>query len=546
MTHCSISDVLLKALELTGKLDRRSALQYFVDTARELTGARYSALGVLDSHGETVEFFQSGFPDTLVGSIGQPPRGHGLFADIPAHGYLKINDLVQYLHLSGYPDGHPRMRNFLGVIVPVNEQIWGRLYLADKESGFTDEDGKNMELFAQAAAIAVKNSRLYAESQNRARWLASSQNIVSSLLEGSDEEEALQVIAEQMRIAAKADNALMILPSIQDTWVCEIVAGEGASDFLGVNFPRSGRAQTVIREQAGVVIDSMQRLSVVRVEQLRRFGAALYAPLVSKGIGLGVIILLRKPGQSEFDLHDLSMAENVAKQAAIALELADARHSKELAAELDERARISRDLHDLAIQQLFASGMHITAVKEDLGEKVDSPEISQALDNAIWAIDESVSQIRKIVQSLRDDSSPAALVDRLQHETSVALQSLGFAPSLLITWHGETIDEDFDVTRIDNAVGSDVSDDVVAVVREGLSNVARHAHASSVSVEVSVTADVIQVCVIDDGVGLAPSLSRRSGLSNLAARARRHHGDFEIGPDPETGKLKMCWQASLR
>ncbi|MBM7825224.1 signal transduction histidine kinase [Arcanobacterium pluranimalium] len=546
MTYCSISDVLLKALELTGKLDRRSALQYFVDTACELTGARYSALGVLDSHGETVEFFQCGLPDRLVGTIGQPPRGHGLFADIPAHGYLKIDDLAEYMHLSGYPHGHPHMRNFLGVIVPVNEQIWGRLYLADKESGFTDEDGKNMELFAQAAAIAVKNSRLYAESQNRARWLTSSQNIVSSLLEGSDEEEALQVIAEQMRIAAKADNALMILPSIQDTWVCEIVAGEGASDFLGVNFPRSGRAQTVIREQAGVVIDSMQRLSVVRVEQLRRFGAALYAPLVSKGIGLGVIILLRKPGQSEFDLHDLSMAENVAKQAAIALELADARHSKELAAELDERARISRDLHDLAIQQLFASGMHITAVKEDLGEKVDSPEISQALDNAIWAIDESVSQIRKIVQSLRDDSSPAALVDRLQHETSVALQSLGFAPSLLITWHGETIGEDFDVTRIDNAVGSDVSDDVVAVVREGLSNVARHAHASSVSVEVSVTADTIQVSVIDDGVGLAPSLSRRSGLSNLAARARRHHGDFEIGPDPQTGKLKMCWQASLR
>ncbi|WP_124053856.1 sensor histidine kinase [Arcanobacterium ihumii] len=546
MMQSELSEVLFKALELTGKLDRPSALQYFVDSAREITGARFAALGVLDSHGETVEFIQSGFPQELVGRIGQPPEGHGLFADIPARGYLKIDDLSQYMNLSGYPDAHPSMHNFLGVIVPVNEQIWGRLYLADKDGDFTDDDGQNMELFAQAAAIAVTNSRLYAESQNRARWLTSSQNIVSSLLEGSDEEEALQVIADQMRIAAKADNALMILPSIQDSWVCEIVAGEGASDFLGVNFPRAGRAQTVIREQAGVVIDSMQRLSVVRVEQLRRFGAALYAPLVSKGNGLGVIILLRKPGKGEFDLHDLSMAENVAKQAAIALELADARHSKELAAELDERARISRDLHDLAIQQLFASGMHITAVKEDLSNKISSPDITTALDNAIWAIDESVSQIRKIVQSLRDESSPAAFVDRLQHETSVALQSLGFAPSLLIKWHGESISDDFDITKIDNAIGSDVSDDVVAVVREGLSNVARHAHASSVSVEINVNAEAIEVWVMDDGVGLAPSLSRRSGLSNLAARARRHHGDFTIGPDPETGKLKMCWCASLR
>ncbi len=565
MTADKIPAILTACIDITAQFNRQEVLTALVNHAKQLANASYAAFEVLDSHGEAIEFYSSGTlpisaTDTSPSSI--LPHFATQLNNIPFGEAIVLNQMND--------PKHKEIRHFLGMLVSFHQQFWGRLYLLNRRlaednvpastpdtpltfspysldpHGFNTQDHQAVELLAKSANVAIENSRRYAEAENRSRWLNASQKIVSSLLEGSEEEEALQVITEEMRLAAPADIALMILPSINDTWMCEIGAGEGAQELIGVHFPKAGRARTVIQEQAGVVIDSMQRLSTVRVKELRQFGPALYAPLVSQGVGRGVIVLFRRPGAREFDLHDLSMAENVAKQATIALELAEARQAQELASELDERARISRDLHDLAIQQLFASGMHITAVKEDLQENL-TPEISRALDNAIWAIDESVGQIRKIVQSLRDNSSPAAVIERLQHENQVALQLLGFAPSLLINWNGKAIASDFDYTLIDDAIGSDIADDVVAVVREGLSNAARHARAASVTVEINVDLTQIQVLVKDDGAGITPSLSRRSGLSNLAARARRHHGTFSMRPraDGHSG-TELHWKVPLR
>ena len=546
----NLSRILRHALTLTGKLERRSALQYFVHTAQELTGAEICALGVLDSRGDIAEFVQVGMSDEQAELIQNSSIWLDLTASTAGDSAFYANDVTlpsPYSHVQASDFAKLHEKNAMDVPVIVHDQVWGHLHLGNKPGGFNQVDADNMELLAQAASIAVQNSRLYVQAQNRARWMAASQKIASSLLEGTDEEEALQVITEEMRVAAGADVSLMVLPSIQDAWVCEFVAGKDAGQFLGITFPPSGRAQTVIREQAGIVVDSMQRISTVRVSKLRQFGPALYAPLVSHGEGRGVIILLRNTGAPEFDLHDLSMAENAAQQAALALELAQARYAAQMAAELDERARISQDLHDLAIQQLFASGMHITAVREDLESRQADPETLASLDDALTAIDESVSQIRQIVHSLRDESSPEALVDRLEHESHMALQSLGYAPSLVITYNGTILPDDGDITVIDNAVGSDIADDVVAVVREGLSNAARHARASSVSVSIAVDQNSVTIDVIDDGAGLAPSPSRRSGLSNLAARALRHHGVFRMtSREDGVSGTHMHWEVPLR
>ncbi|MFC5281099.1 GAF domain-containing sensor histidine kinase [Arcanobacterium canis] len=540
----SIMDVISEALALTGNLEREKALHYLADSARLLTGAEFSAISVLDSHGETMEFIQSGMDEATARELGRPPRGHGLFHRVPAFGYLIVNDLPP-MPRKPHSDAHPQLNSFLGVSIPIDQQVWGRLYLTNKAGGFTDDDGNNMRLLARATAIAVTNSRLYAQARNRAGWLNATQHIVSALLEGTDEDEALEVITHEMRLAAEADAAVMVLPSINNTWVGEIVDGD-AGDLLGVEFPPNGRAQTTISEQSGMVIDSMQRLRTVRLDQMRHWGPALYAPLIAKGVGKGVIILLRRPGKKEFNLHDLAMGENAAKQAAIALELAEARFASELASELDQRSRISRDLHDLAIQQLFASGMHITAVKEDLEQRDLPHEVVDSLDHAIKAIDDSVSQIRAIVRRLRDSESSAAVAPRLADEASKAREMLGFAPSLIITWNGKPFETENEMTLIDDAVGADIADDVVAVVREGLSNAARHAHASSVSVHVDASPHELIIEVADDGEGITPTLGRRSGTSNLAARARRHRGEFVLGPRPDgkRGTL-MKWSVPL-
>ncbi len=538
-----LTSAISRALDLTTRLDRSSALQSFVESAVQLTGAAYGALAVLDSAGETLEFIYTGLPDSLAHYIGNPPAGHGVFTDIPTEGYLIVNDLLTYPHRYPWPEYHPIMSNFLGLPMHIHSRVYGRLYLAEKPGGFTDHDGRAMVLLSRAAAIAVENSRLYAESNLRAQWIAASRAITTTLLEGTDEEDALQLIARKMRRVSRSDVALIVLPSLGDTWACEFADGEGASSLIGVEFPPSGRAQTVIREGTGLIVDSMIRQQHLLVPELAKFGAALYAPMMAKGTPQGVIILLRTTDGPEFDLADLSMAENVARQAALALELASARLTQSQAEQMEDRAQISRDLHDLAIQQLFASGMELSAMRGDLSQEEAVPEgVLHRLDTAIEAIDESVSQIRQIIYSLRDPSATVPFLDRLRREIAKAQTSLGFSPEFSFTNLGEKITSGSH-TEIDDEVGSDIADDVVAVVRECLSNTARHAQATHVSVDIKIENHRVEVQVIDDGVGISVELSRRSGLSNLAARARRHHGTFSIRPGKGNQGTKVEWMA---
>lgn len=548
MTSPNDSTALLDAvLRLTSELELDTALQQFVELAQSLTGASYAALGILGSRGETVAFHHTGMDRATVEALGHPPRTQGVLAAIPADGYLMTNDLPGHPDFVGWPEAHPHMSNFLGVPVTIREQVFGRLYLAEKDGGFTDEDATMIELLASAAAISVQNARTYGDAQKRATWIATSQQVTTALLEGSDEEEALALIASLMRKVSDSAVSLIVLPSIGDTWVCEFADGEGAESLLGVQFPPEGRARTVIREGTGIIVDSMTRLRTMRVPELRRYGPALYAPMMVHNKGVGVIVLMRDQDGIEFDRTDLEMAEAVAKQAALALELTAARHAKNVAEQIDARAQIGRDLHDLAIQQLFATGMKITSVLKDLESTGADETITSLLNQALVSVDQSVTEIRGIVHRLREPDATILVVERLRREASLARTSLSFAPSLIIELDGEVIpsgEQGEALTHIDDIIGADIADDIVAVTREGMSNAARHAKASSVSVTVSVTHSEVRVVVQDDGIGPVPSVSRRSGLANLAARARRHGGSFDLSRGRDGGAV-MTWTAPL-
>ncbi len=548
-----MKDSLLRAaLELTSQLDLPDVLQDFVDASARLTGARYSALGVLDGGGHTVVFVHHGVDAETVERLGHPPRGHGVLGAIPVDGHLLLEDLTTHPDFGGWPEGHPDMRAFLGLPLRINEQVFGRLYLADKPGGFTEEDVEAVTLLATAAGVAVANARIYATSRNRERWMRVSQAITTTLLEGTEEEEALQMIAQQVREVAEADACLIVLPSVGDSWACEIADGARADELIGVEFPPNGRALTVLREGVGVIVDSLNRAQPMRVPQLRPFGPAMYAPMQVRGTGLGVIILLRDTGRPEFDPSDLMMAEGLAVQAALALELAAARHTEDLSNLLGERQRIGRDLHDLAIQQLFATGMQLDGARQKLLAE-GREDLACLMENALTSVDESVRQIRAIVQSLREPDDAVVLVERLRREASIGRTALGFAPSLVISVDGSVVDdatEDSDLLDgVDSRVDADIADDVVAVVREGLSNAARHARASSVQVRITVRGigalGMVSVEVEDDGLGVPPQPSRRSGLDNLAARARRHHGTFSLVRTSTGHGSLLTWQVPL-
>lgn len=575
------------ALRLTGSLNMPDALRRLVDSACSITGAAWGTIGVLGAADApalaTARATASpGELDSmLAGAHGAGPADNGVVID---------NDLAHASAFTGEIEGE-MTGSVLSAPLRVHGRVYGRLYLCDKDGGFDDGDAAIVLTLAEAAAVAVENARLYREARDRERWMAVSQELTTLLLSGAEEDDALTLIARRVREVAHADTAALVLPGVGRTWVCEIAAGAHSTDLIGAAFPPGGRALTTLAHRTGLTVGSLAEAwgaHDLLVPELASFGPALYAPMIHRGRGVGVMLLLRAQGAAPFTERDLEIAELVAGQATVAFELADAQHAEEMAALLNERARIGRDLHDLAIQQLFATGMQISAARDRLRAKdadgpggcADLEAVCGALESSLEAVDDSVRQIRSIVRSLRDRDEEAGVVERLRREASLARTSLGFAPSLILTVDGRGLaqagreEADELIDAVDAAVEEDVADDMVAVVREGLSNVARHARASSVTVDVKIEGvlpggssllagggpasgdaepfsgvPVVEVVCRDDGVGVDPSVTRRSGTANMAERARRHGGVFAIGPrarsDGERRGTCFTWRVPL-
>lgn len=563
-------------LGLTAELELPALLRRFVEAARDLTGARFAAMNVFDSRGRPDMFVHAGVDGKNAELIGAIPHGLGVLGNIPAHGSLKLDDVSAHPAFRGWPAHHPQMHTFLGVAVRVRDLVFGHVYLANKipagapddatAIAFTETDVTIITALAGAAAVAIENAQLYENRTQRVRWIAAGQEITTSLLEGADEEDVLETIATKAREVARADAVALVLPSIGDQWILEIVDGEGTSDLIGTVMPPGGRTLRVLESGRGMVVDSLSRTRVLRVPALRRYGPALYAPMITSGRSVGVLIMFRNVGEKEFVELDLTTAESFAGQAALALVLAEARQAQDLAALLDERERIARDLHDLAIQQLFATGMQLEGIRRRAADGTQPDDLESVIEEALDSVDSTVRQIRAIVHSLRDPDAGVGIVERLRREASLARTGLGFAPSLVMTVRGRTLDSDEaleeDAELADEIVGPELSDDVVAVVREGLANAARHAQASSVHINVAIGAGVggappgsaggadpsdnsVCVRVEDDGVGLPETATRSSGLSNLEARARQYGGTFEARVGAERGSI-LEWRVPKR
>lgn len=550
-TGDELADLLDAVLSVASGLELPGVLERFVRVSVELTGARYGAINVLDSRGESSTFVQTGVPAATAAMMGHPPHAQGVLSKIPVHGVLRLDDLTQHPAFRGWPAEHPPMGSFLGASVRVRDQVYGYLYLSEKDGGFTDKDATTVIALAATAGVAVSNAQLYADAARREHWLRAGRDITTMLLSGADEEEALAHIAATAREVADADTAALALPGVGGELLIELADGHLASELIGAQLSPGGPTWEVMQEGTGLLIGSLAGSRRITVPTMRSFGSALFAPLQTSGRGVGVLILLRKVGTQEFEQQDLTTAESFASQAALAFVLAQARHAQDMAALLDERERIARDLHDLAIQQLFATGMQLETVRRRSARGVDPAELTGIVEEALDNVDASVRQIRQIVYALKDPDAATGIVERLRREASLARTGLGFAPSLVVSLDDQPVaDGDYIVADlVDERLGPDRSDDVVAVVREGLANAARHAHASSVSVRVSVhgigPTGFVLVEVEDDGAGLPAVRDRRSGTGNLAARARQHGGTFSLGASPAGSGTLLSWEVPL-
>jgi signal transduction histidine kinase len=520
---------------IVGHLTLPVVLRRIVEAARELVGARYVALGVIAPDGHLAEFVHVGMSADAVERIGHLPQGKGLLgALIEDPRPIRLSSIGDDLRSSGFPPGHPPMQSFLGVPIRVRDEVFGNLYLSESTNEqFSAEDEELAKALAATAGVAIDNARLYETARTRQKWLQASAAITSQLL-SAETGRPLQLIAEHSREIARADLVTVVLPAEEGHELrVEVAVGNGADGLPGLHLSLdgslSGRVFTTgdplrvssPNEQPGLTSVASGDLDV---------GPVLVVPLLGSHRVHGVLTAARLRGQPAFTAEDLDMAAGFANHAALAVELAEARAEKQRAAMLDERERIAADLHDHVIQRLFAAGLSLQSVAAGLGSGRAANRIQgliQDLDDTIGQIRTTIFQLHQLPQGA-DQGVRARLLDVVTDVTP----ALGFAPGVRFAG------------LLEDAVPAEVAEDLLAVLREALSNVARHAQARSVEMDITANPDRLTLDVRDDGVGMTPT-TRLSGLANLRRRAERHGGSLTLAPRDGAGTW-LCWSIPMR
>ena len=426
------------------------------------------------------------------------------------------------------------MTTFLGVPIRNRDRVFGNLYLTNRLDGneFTAEDEELISALAATASIAIENARLYEESRQRQEWLRASGEISRNLLLSEDTEiDTLRRIAVSVKRLAAADVVSVVLPLCGESELEVVTAvGIGQEDLTGLRYPPADSiAWRAMQECRGLIVQDVDRQSAVflHLRHAVPVTQVMAVPLMGESGARGALIAGRIGRHTTFTAADLDMAETFARQATIALELADARAAQQHLAALEDRDRIARDLHDHVIQRLFAVGLGL----QSTAGRANEPAIRARLAQAVEELDETISQIRTTIFDLHDTipdnrlrSRVKAVVEELEPVLGVHLQ---------LAWSGP----------LDTLVDSSVITDVEAVVREAMTNVARHAQASTLRVTINADTDRLTVDVSDDGVGIRDS-ARRSGLANLKNRAHSRGGTLTL-ENQEQGGLRLQWSIPL-
>ena len=517
------------------ELSLDAVLRRLVATARDVSGARYAALGVIGGDGMLEQFLHVGMEDDTVQAIGELPKGRGVLGVlINDPKPIRLTRIDQDPRSSGFPDGHPQMTTFLGVPIRSRNEVFGNLYLADRADGepFTAQDEESVLALAATAGIAIENARLYEESRRRQEWLRASGEVSRQLLDPeADYSETLHEIATSVKRLASADVVTLVRPTSDHPVQLEVTVATGAAEreLIGIRYPTDNSiAWRAMQDGQGVRVAFVDQHPDVYLH-LRPYvpvSQAMALPLLGDAGPRGAIVAGRLIPHPPFTASDLDMAETFAGQAAIALELSDARADQQRLGVLEDRDRIARDLHDHVIQRLFAAGLSLQSIAATIGDDA----VKARLGRTVEELDETIRQIRTRIHALQEDSSQSlrgtalAVVDQLA-------PLLPARPDVSLVGALDTITDEATIA------------DVEAVLRESLTNVTKHAQATQVRVRIQAGKERLYVTVIDNGVGLGRS-TRRSGLENLNQRAERQGGYLEVGDSAEGG-LRLRWSIPI-
>jgi signal transduction histidine kinase len=533
--------VLMTELDLGVVLDR------VLEAAREVTGARYAALGILnEQRTELEQFLTSGVDAETHKAIGDLPRGRGVLGiliDDPRP--LRLRDVGQHPSSYGFPTGHPMMRGFLGVPILIRGEVWGNLYLTEKERGqFSEQDEEAAMILSDWAAIAIDNARLYEISERRrqelektSRGLEATRDVTVAIGGEIALEHVLELIVKRGRVLVGARSLVIML---RDGEELVVKASTGhVQEMRGARLPiaESTSGQVLERRRPERIADVTARLRIASKELgVADAQTALLVPMVYRGEGVGVLAAFdRGEDGSAFTEDDEQMLRTFAASAATAVALAQSVQADRLRSSLDaadaERGRWARELHDETLQSLGALRVLLSsALRRD-----DLQRAQEAMREAVTHIEREIENLRSIITELR----PAAL-DELGLRTAI---------EALLDRHREQngfhIDGELALpgpSGPEARLAGELETTVYRLVQEALTNVVKHARADKVRVAVSESAGELSVEVQDDGVGFDPDSARHGfGLAGMRERANLAGGTLSV----ESGERGTVVKARL-
>jgi signal transduction histidine kinase len=537
-TQNRVHTLLEAVLAIGSDLDLNVVLRQIVESAVQLVDCRYGALGVLGEEGGIKQFITVGIDEETIAGIGNYPRGEGILGLLIREPHaLRLPVLSDHPDSVGFPPGHPPMTTFLGTPVQVRDKIFGNLYLTEKNGGaeFDAEDEAVLRTLGAAAGVAIDNARLYDDARRRERWLAASSDLTRTLLSGADPVEVLHTFTATVRELSDADLVTLAVPVTGTTdLVIESAEGHEAELVRGLALPDgTSLAAKVFTSGERIVSTSLSEdpRTGTGSASVLELGPAFVIPLGTQERVRGVLQVANRHGGTVFPDATVEMIAGFAGHAALALEIAEHRRDAEQLLVLNDRDRIARDLHDLAIQRLFAGGLSLQSVLNRLS---DRPEVAERVQRVVDDLDDTIKVVRSTIYALRESDRTGAtgLRARLVTEVGRAAEALGFTPSL----------------RMSGLLDTDVSDEqrehLVAVLREALSNAARHAQATAVEVTAEATATTLRLRVADNGRGIGSDVTRRSGLGNISTRADHLGGTSALTPNEPSGTV-LEWTVPL-
>ena len=516
---------------ITSELSLDALLQRLVESAAELTGARYAALGVIDGSGSELErFLTTGIDAETQAAIGDLPRGRGILGvlireDAP----LRLHNLGDDPRSIGFPPHHPPMRTFLGVPVHLRGVAYGNLYLTEKADGedFTAEDQELVELLASQAAVAIENARLYEAATGWSKQLESLNEVGNALATETDLDPLLDLVARRLRELLDARLVTVLLPSGDDELRFAAVAGDRA-DIAGATITRStSKSGRVLERAQSQRVDSVLDDVDVDHEAMRLLGArtGLWVPLIARGRAIGVLAAHDKLGADvRFTETDLRLAETFATRAAVAVDLSEriARDSLRRVVEAQEleRRRLARELHDETGQALTS----ILLGLKGLEERMDDSESREAAEELRELVVSTLQDVRRLAVELRpsalDDFGLVAALERL---TGSFAEQTGIAV-------------DFQTALAEERLPEEVETAIYRIVQESLTNVVKHARARRVSILLARKDGAVKAVVEDDGQGFDPAeQTGGSGRVGMRERLALRGGRLAVESAPDRG-----------